>query len=151
MRKELLNTHNKTIQSATGLLRVFMLLSLGGLGIAQDAIPLVNPPPAEDKKEGRIEVEQVEIGRTLAIPSAIHRPLGKFVLVVANKTANQSASFVLDPGDAAEGTLSPTPILPFPGKTSAKRKIAGILNLTAGVYFLKSTADGHILCTITID
>jgi hypothetical protein len=149
--KEVLNISYKTIRLSIALVGTFMHLLSGMSGIAQEAVPLVNPPPVTAQKDGRMEVEQVDIGRTLVIPSAIHRPSGKFILVLANKTPNPSASFVLDPGDAAEGTLSPTPILNFPGKTSAKRQIAGLLNLATGIYYLKAAPDGHILCTFTIE
>jgi hypothetical protein len=116
---------------------------------AEPPVPFVNsPPPASAAK---VEVEQIDIGRFGAVPEAIVRPAGPFILLLRNETADQNASFVLDPGDAGEGKLSRTPVLLFDGHgPQVKRRRAGFLTLPPGQYHLKLASTDHILCTIAL-
>jgi hypothetical protein len=124
---------------------------LGASAGAQQKIFIVNPPPASAPVKA-VEAEQVEIHRLFAIPNQIHRSKGPFLLFVDNETGDRSAEFVLDPGDAGDGVLSPSRVLLYDRKAlRVKHRAAGFLDLDKGTYHLKSADKRHILCTITIE
>lgn len=139
----------KTISKKTAVLPALCLLSASAW--AQQKIPVINPPPGNGPVK-RMESEQVEIHRGVAIPQRIHRSRGEFQLILDNESGDRSAAFVVDPGDAGEGVLSPARLLLYDAKTpEVKHRKAGLLDLEKGTYYLKSADKGHILCTIVIE
>ena len=87
----------------------------------------------------------------MAIPNAIERPAGKFILVLVSKSADAPQSFQLDPGAVAEKILGPNPLLKVEGGNVAqpKRKIAYLVDLPAGEFHLKTASTGMTLCKVT--
>jgi len=143
---------NRAMRVGLAAVSVVVIGCLGaGMMSAQYKIPLVNTPPP-GKPDKAIEAEQVEVHALAAVPSAIHRSDGEFILMLDNETRDPKAAFVLDPGDAGEGTLSQSPVLVYDQRTPAvKNRKAGFLDLARGTYYLKTGNNGHILCTITIE
>ena len=118
---------------------------------AQQIIPLQNQAAAASTTE-RLEVEVIEIRHGTAMPAAIHRHVGKFILLVVNHTHDPAASFVLDPASVGEGAVGPNPFLRLTDQpASSRRRIAGLTDLPAGQFDLKSAVTGKILCRITIE
>jgi hypothetical protein len=119
---------------------------------AQREVPL---PPSFQKPGASqpLEVEVVEIRRLGAIPSEIHRHPGKFLLLLINKSGDDSASFVIDPGAIGEGKVGPSPLVQLGGTglSDHKHRSAGVFEGPAGAFDLKSAATGHIVCKIEIE
>lgn len=119
----------------------------------QQSIPLQNPDAASAAVAGKhLEVEVVEVGPHGALPGEIHRPAGKFILLLVNRTHDPAAVFVLDPEAANDGATAASPILRLTDRApSTRHKIAGLVDLPAGRFDLKSAVTGKVLCRITIE
>jgi hypothetical protein len=136
-------------------LSTLFLVLIGGIiapnAYPQRRIPLANQP-ASEKITGHVEVEVIEVGHGMAAPATIKRPAGKFILLVVNRSHDPAASFVLEPASVGEGVIGPNPILRLMDqRASSKHRIAGLVDLPAGQFYLKSAATGKVLCRITID
>jgi hypothetical protein len=129
----------------------FFVLPFGAR--AQQRIPLQNQPSATGAETNGLEVEQIEIRKGGAVPTRIHRPTGKFIILLINQTHDPSASFALDSAAVGEGRIGPNPLLRLAelGAASPKHQLAALADLPAGEYHLKSVATGKILCHITIE
>lgn len=136
-------------------LSVLFLALMGGVAAPnaypQRSIQLANQP-ASEKITGHVEVEVIEVGRGMAAPATIKRPAGKFILLIVNRSHDPAVSFVLEPASAGEGIVGPNPILHLTDQpASNKHRIAGLVDLPAGQFYLKSAPTGKVLCRITID
>jgi hypothetical protein len=134
---------------------VLFLALMGGVvapnAYPQRSIPLANQP-ASEKITGHMDVEIVEVGRGMAVPTTIKRPAGKLILLIVNRSHDPAASFVLEPASVGEGVIGPNPILHLTDQpASSKHRIAGLVDLPAGQFYLKSAATGKVLCRITVD
>jgi len=95
----------------------------------------------------------------MALPNAITRPAGAFVLMLVNKTGDPKASFevraaaaVDTPSEQVAAVADPHPILQFDSTApEVRHRRAGLLNLAKGRYELVSTSSDKVLCTITIE
>lgn len=132
---------------------VLFCFSIGAVRAAGQQSALPAPKLADVRTRDRsLETERVEIHRLISIPAKIKRPAGKFLLLLITETGDPKASFVIDPSSVGEGVLSPTPVFVYDRKTiTVKKQMLGNIDLAAGEYFLKSGANGHILCTLTLE
>src|SRR5690348_11882588 len=62
-------------------------------------------------KAGRLEAESIEILPGSAVPAVIHRPAGKFILLLVNHSKDAAAKFVLDPAAVGDGAPGADPVL----------------------------------------
>jgi hypothetical protein len=121
---------------------------------AQEKIPLQNQDAASAAAVAgkHLEVEVLEVGPHGALPAEIHRPAGKFILLVVNGTHDPAAVFALVPEAAGDGVTAAKPMLRLTDRApSTKHKIAGLVDLPAGQFDLKAAATGKVLCRITIE
>ena len=121
-----------------------VLIAAGGvLAVCQEArqtVHLQNPkdtgeaqPPNPVKDGSRVEVESVEIGPAGAIPAEIHRPAGKFIVLLINRSHDPAASFVVDPAAIGDGLVGQEPLLRLADAALAsKHRLAGLIDLPAG-------------------
>jgi hypothetical protein len=132
---------------------IFLCLAAVSFRIsAQQAIPLQNQSTPSAIGTEHPQVEVVEIRRGGALPAEIHRPAGKFILLVVNRTHDPAASFAIDPASVGEGVIGPNPLLHLAsGAASTKHRLAGMVDLPAGQFHLKAASTGKILCRITIE
>jgi hypothetical protein len=100
----------------------------------------------------RVEAETIEVGPGGAIPAAIQRPAGKFILLLTNRTQEAGAAFIVDPAAVGEGVIGPESLLRLTdAPTRSKHRMAGLIELPAGEFNLKSAKTGKVLCRITIE
>lgn len=119
---------------------------------AQQPIPLQNQGPGAAPNAGHPEVEVVEIRRGGALPAQIHRPSGKFILLLVNRTHDPAASFAIDPASVGEGVIGPNPLVRLGSSVaSTQHRLAGLADLPSGEFHLKAVSTGKILCRITIE
>lgn len=126
-----------------------MLAQLG----AQTAIP--PPSPTHTDNDQRLEVEFVEVHNLMGIPAQIRRKAGPFILVVANRTPDPTAWFVVDPAppaNAAATAVNLPHVLTIGSAQYERKRRAGVLfSATPGTYQLKNGTTGTVLCSITIN
>jgi hypothetical protein len=134
---------------------------------AQQPIPLQNVDPqattaasasprmgsGSSSTAKHFEVELVDVRDKVAFPSTLHRPVGPFILMLVNRSRDVHAAFVLDPAAVDEGVVSPNPSLRLAEAAAATshHRLAGLVDLPAGTYHLKSVASGKTLCSLTIE
>lgn len=103
----------------------------------------------------RLEAESIEITPGGAIPAAIHRPGGKFIVLLTNSTPETDAVFVVGAakaGEGAEGAERAEPLLRLAdAPTRPKHRMAGLIELPPGEFDLKSAKTGKVLCRFTIE
>jgi hypothetical protein len=136
-------------------MRIFQSLVLMGFAVYCEAmtLPLVPGSPAPNQGE-QLPVELVEIGPNGAVmPQAIHRPAGRFILVVSN--ANQGTmetGVVIEPSTVGNLKLSATPLLRLGGRavSDASHRSAALFAGTAGSFDLKDAVTGKILGKVVL-
>jgi hypothetical protein len=100
----------------------------------------------------RLEAESIEITPGGAIPAAIHRPAGKFIVLLTNNTQENDAVFVVDAAVEAEGAAEAEPLLRLAdAPTRPKHRMAGLIELPPGEFDLKSAKTSKVLCRFTIE
>ena len=120
---------------------------------AADRVPLY-PGSAQPKPEEKLEVEQVEVHRLMAIPSQIRRPAGRFLLLVINRDeTDPDAAFVIDPAAVGDGKVGPNPVAQAGGKgiSDRKHRSAALVDSMAGDFDLKYLKNGKVLCKIHLE
>jgi hypothetical protein len=117
---------------------------------AQTQIPVGNAPPQAQNLRDRLEVEQIQIGRQTATPSAIRRNPGKFLLMLSDPM-NFAGSFAVVRAPSSEQEAPTPPLLTIDRRFPVvRRKQAAVIDLPPGEYQLKSVANGQVYCTITL-
>jgi hypothetical protein len=131
-------------------------LTLASIAGGQSAAPgPVSPassvvPVSIPAKATRIETEIVTLSNQSAYPSEIHRHPGKFFLLILTQGHSDPGALLFDsPGLSAAQLPQLASAVDF-SVFQQHRRTAGLLNLPAGEFDLKSQTTGKVLLKITI-
>ena len=121
---------------------------------AQDDVPLQNKDVFGLKANETLEVEVLEITPDGAIPAEIHRPAGKFILLIVDRTPDHTTSFLVSkaaqPGDAL-GNAAPLLRVDSSKADPRKHRMATVISAPAGEFDLKSETAGKLLCKFVFE
>lgn len=118
--------------------------------VAQTSIPVGNAVQQVQSPSVKLEVEQIEIGKMTALPPAIHRHAGKFLLLVSDPR-RFALSFVITKV-ASDSATNTTPLVTIDRRYPVvAHKQAALIDLPSGQYEMKLSATGQVFCSFTID
>jgi hypothetical protein len=131
------------------MLRLLVSLGLCSMLYAQDEVPLQNTDLFPKEQNEQLEVETVEINQFGAIPAEIHRPAGKFILLIIDRTPDHAASLSVAKVTAnGDKKVIGAPLLRVDKHKadSRKHRMATMVSAPPGEFDVMSDATGDVLC-----